>query len=146
MAARELLKYPETQITLVDLDDQMTELCSTDPMITKLNQGSLTDERVTVINMDAYKYLEDCTEKFDVIIVDLPDPNNEALNKLYLNVFYRLCANRLSEGGVINVQSTSPYYATRSFWCVNKTLESEGLYVKPYHLQVPAFGDWGFIF
>ena len=42
------------------------------------------------------------------------------------------------------VQSTSPYYATDAYWCINKTIESEGFYVKPYHLQVPAFGDWGF--
>ena len=144
MAARELLKYPETKITLVDLDPGMTELCSTDPMITKVNGGSLTDERLTIINTDAYKYLEQSAESFDVIIVDLPDPNNEALNKLYTNVFYRLCAAHLNEGGVINVQSTSPYYAKNAYWCVGKTMESEGLSVKSYHLEVPAFGDWGF--
>ena len=44
----------------------------------------------------------------------------------------------------MNVQSTSPYYATKAFWCINKTIESEGMNVIPYHLQVPAFGDWGF--
>ncbi len=144
MAARELLKYPETRITLIDLDPGMTQLCSTDPQITAVNQGSLTDERMTVINMDAYEYLEGSDEMYDVIIVDLPDPNNEALNKLYTNVFYRLCAQHLSDGGVINVQSTSPYYAKKAYWCIGKTMESEGLNVLSYHLQVPAFGDWGF--
>ena len=144
MAVRELLKYPETKITLVDLDPGMTELCSTDPMITKVNGGSLTDERLMIINTDAYKYIEQSAESFDVIIVDLPDPNNEALNKLYTNVFYRLCAVHLNEGGVINVQSTSPYYAKNAYWCIGKTMESEGLSVKSYHLEVPAFGDWGF--
>ena len=144
MAARELLKYPETRITLVDLDPGMTELCSTDPMITKVNGGSLSDERLTVINDDAYKFLEESDERFDVIIVDLPDPNNEALNKLYTNVFYRLCAAHLNEGGVMNVQSTSPYYAKKAYWCIGKTMESEGLSVRSYHLEVPAFGDWGF--
>ena len=44
----------------------------------------------------------------------------------------------------MSVQSTSPYYAPNAFWCINKTLESEGFCVLPYHLQVPAFGDWGF--
>ncbi len=144
MAARELLKYPETRITLIDLDPGMTQLCSTDPQITAVNRGSLTDERMTVINMDAYEYLEGSDEMYDVIIVDLPDPNNEALNKLYTNVFYRLCAQHLSDGGVINVQSTSPYYAKKAYWCIGKTMESEGLNVLSYHLQVPAFGDWGF--
>ena len=144
MAARELLKYPDTNITMIDLDSEMTRICSEDKVISELNENSLSSDRVTVINMDAYEYLENCDKKYNVVIVDLPDPNNEALAKLYSNIFYRLCGNVLLPGGVINVQSTSPYYATKSFWCVTKTLESEGFIVAPYHLQVPAFGDWGF--
>lgn len=144
MAARELLKYPEAQITLVDLDAEMTRLCSENKIIAAINENSLQSDRLTIINTDAYRYLEGNEELFDVIIVDLPDPNNEALNKLYTNIFYRMCGNSLTEDGILVVQSTSPYYATKAFWCINRTLESEGFYVKPYHLQVPAFGDWGF--
>lgn len=144
MAVRELLKYDETEITMVDLDAEMVELCRTNPQIAALNEGSLDSERLTVIYTDAYKYLEESEEIYDVIIVDLPDPNNESLNKLYTNIFYRLCGNHLSEEGILVVQSTSPYYATNAFWCIHETLKSEGFYVRPYHLQVPAFGDWGF--
>lgn len=144
LAAREILKYPQAHITLVDLDSRMTELCAEDPQISKLNGGSLKNSRVKVVNEDAYQFLEKVREQYDVIIVDLPDPNNEALNKLYTNVFYRLCGNALAEDGVLTVQSTSPYYATEAFWCIGETLKSEGYFVKPYHLQVPAFGDWGF--
>ena len=144
LAERELLKYEETQITLVDLDAGMIELCSTNKNITELNEHSLDSERLTIINTDAYCFLEENKQKYDVILVDLPDPNNESLNKLYSNIFYRMCGNALTEEGILTVQSTSPYYASKAFWCVNKTLESEGFYVKPYHLQVPAFGDWGF--
>ena len=144
MAARELLKYPDTNITLVDLDPVITELCRTNQIIRELNSDSLDNSRVHVINADAYKYLESIDKQFDLIIVDLPDPNNTALNKLYTNVFYRLCGRALRDGGILNIQSTSPYYAKRSFWCINKTLKSEGFNVRPYHLQVPAFGDWGF--
>ncbi|MDO5154616.1 MAG: polyamine aminopropyltransferase [Eubacteriales bacterium] len=144
LACRELLKYEGTEITLVDLDSEMTKICSENPIITDLNQNSLNNERVHIINTDAYKYLEQNDTAYDVIIVDLPDPNNESLNKLYTNVFYRMCHNALTDDGVLVVQSTSPYYATKAFWCVNKTLESEGFFVNAYHLQVPAFGDWGF--
>ncbi len=144
LAARELLKYEDTKVTLVDLDPQMTDLCSTNSDILKLNGGSLLDERVNVVNQDAYKFLENADRQYDVIIVDLPDPNNETLNKLYTNIFYRLCRNALKEDGVMTVQSTSPYYASKAFWCINKTLESEGFEASGYHLQVPAFGDWGF--
>lgn len=144
LAVRELLKYKKTQITLVDLDEDMIKLCKENANITALNEHSLDSDRLTIVNQDAYKYLEENTEQFDVILVDLPDPNNESLNKLYTNIFYRLCKNALTEDGILTVQSTSPYYASKAFWCIHETLKSEGFYVMPYHLQVPAFGDWGF--
>lgn len=144
MAVRELLKYEGTQITLVDLDPEMIRICSENKIIAGLNENSLKSDRLKIVNDDAYRFLEENEEDYDVIIVDLPDPNNESLNKLYTNVFYRLCQNSLTKDGILAVQSTSPYYATKAFWCIGKTLESEGFFVKPYHLQVPAFGDWGF--
>lgn len=145
LAVREILKYKDVEkITLVDLDSEMVELCKTNNDIVKLNEGSLSNSKLNIINDDAYKFLEDNKELYDVILVDLPDPNDDSLNKLYTNIFYRLCANSLSEDGVMAIQSTSPYYAKNAFWCINKTLESEGLNVIPYHVQVPSFGDWGF--
>lgn len=144
LAARELLKYEGVEITLVDLDKAITDLASTNPVLTKLNEHSLTDPRVTIINDDAFKFLEQTNHIYDVIVIDLPDPNNATLVKLYSNIFYRLCYKTLGENGVMVVQSTSPYYATKTFWSIHKTLESEGFYVYPYHLQVPSFGDWGF--
>lgn len=113
-------------------------------MIAELNGNSLDNPKMEIVNDDAYNFLVHNQFQYDVILVDLPDPNNEALNKLYTNVFYRLCKNSLSESGVMVVQSTSPYYATNAFWCINRTIESEGFNVLPYHLEVPSFGDWGF--
>ncbi len=145
LAVREILKYSDVQkIDLVDLDAGMIRICSTNPNITTINQNSLQSDKLFIHNTDAYEYLEASKEQYDVIIVDLPDPNSESLNKLYSNIFYRMCKNSLKDSGVMVVQSTSPYYATNAFWCINQTIESEGFYVKPYHLQVPAFGDWGF--
>ncbi|WP_040213180.1 polyamine aminopropyltransferase [Clostridium polynesiense] len=144
LAVRELLKYEGTEITLVDLDEQMVSICMENPNITALNKDSLKSDRLTIVNQDAYQFLKETKENFDVIIVDLPDPNNESLNKLYTNTFYRLCYQAMTEEGVMTVQSTSPYYSSKAFWCINDTLESEGFLVHPYHLQVPSFGDWGF--
>ena len=145
LAAREVLKYDEVKnITLVDLDKEIVELCKTNNHIVALNEGSLNNKKLNVVNNDAFKYLEDSNELYDVIIVDLPDPNNENLNKLYTNLFYRLCYKNLNQNGIMVVQSTSPYSATKAFWSINKTIASEGFDVYPYHLQVPSFGDWGF--
>jgi spermidine synthase len=43
------------------------------------------------------------------------------------------------------VQSTSPYVARQSFWCVDTTLRACGLVTEPYHAMVPSFGEWGFV-
>ncbi|AFS79754.1 spermidine synthase SpeE [Gottschalkia acidurici 9a] len=145
LAVREVLKYPEVKkITLVDLDEEMVKLSMSNKHITKINNNSLSNEKVELIYDDAFNFIERCKEIYDVIIVDLPDPNNESLNKLYTNVFYRLCGNILSNEGAMSVQSTSPYYAKEAYWCINKTIEEEGFNVTPYHVEVPTFGDWGF--
>lgn len=144
LAAREIFKYDVKKITLVDLDKEIINVCRENKMIAELNGNSLDNPKMEIVNDDAYNFLVHNQFQYDVILVDLPDPNNEALNKLYTNVFYRLCKNSLSESGVMVVQSTSPYYATNAFWCINRTIESEGFNVLPYHLEVPSFGDWGF--
>ena len=91
LAVREILKYPNIQqVTLVDLDAEMTRLFSTLPMLTELNGGALNDARVRVINTDAMRWLEEHSDVFDLIIVDFPDPSNFSIGKLYTSAFYRL--------------------------------------------------------
>ena len=142
---REILKYDDVkEIVLVDIDPEMTKLCSENEEIKKLNGNSLSSEKLKVINEDAYKFVQENNDKFDVIIIDLPDPNNETLNKLYTNVFYNYIKANLTDTGVAVTQSTSPYYAKKSFWCINKTAKTQFENVIPYHLQVPTFGEWGF--
>ena len=145
LAAREVLKYDDVEkIVLVDIDKDMTDLCRSNKEITKLNNGSLDNSKLTIVNEDAYLFVQENNELFDVIIIDFPDPNNTTLNKLYTNVFYNYIKNILTPEGVIVCQSTSPYYAPKSFWCINKTIKSQFDNVIPYHIQVPSFGEWGF--
>ncbi len=145
LAVREILKYPDVQsVTLVDLDSEMTRLFSTHEVFTQLNQHSLTDRRVRVINADAFPWLDTNTDPFDFIVVDFPDPTSYALGKLYTTTFYRLLARHLSESGLVVVQSTSPLFARQSYWCIVETLKQAGLRTYPYHLYVPSFGEWGF--
>ncbi|TDA65688.1 MAG: polyamine aminopropyltransferase [Clostridia bacterium] len=146
LAAREVFKYPDVgRVTLVDIDPAVVALARTYPLIASLNRGSLEDPRLQVVNMDAYKFLEQDAGRYDIIIVDLPDPNNESLAKLYTVEFYRLIKNHLTAAGAMAVQATSPYFAPQVFWTVGETMEAAGLEVLPYHAYVPSFGDWGFV-
>ena len=146
LAAREVLKYPQVQsLTLVDLDAEMTQTFATSATLTALNGGALTHPKTRVINADAAQWLEESSEQFDVILIDLPDPSNFSLGKLYSVPMYRQVARHLTEGGLIVVQSTSPYFAPNAYWSVVATLEAAGLATAPYHVYVPSFGEWGFV-
>jgi spermidine synthase len=146
LAVREILKYPRVEnITLVDLDPQMTKLFSTVPMLTDLNQKSLLSSRLHVINADAFPWVDSNTDSFDFIVIDFPDPTNYALGKLYTTAFYRAVARHLSSQGYLVVQSTSPMFARDSFWCIAETVRQAGLRTFPYHVYVPSFGEWGFV-
>lgn len=146
MAVREILKYANVEhVTLVDLDPAMTTLFSNSDPLIALNQGSLKNKRVNIVNEDAGRWLESNTQMFDAIIVDFPDPSNFGLGKLYSVPMFRLLDKHLSENGHTVIQSTSPYFAPKSFWCINVTLKEAGFRTRPYHAYVPSFGEWGFI-
>ena len=146
LAAREVLKYPEVQqLTLVDLDPDMTRTFQTSARLTALNKNALNHPKIRIINDDAAQWLQHQAERFDVIIIDLPDPSNFALGKLYSVPMYRMVAQHLNPGGKIVVQSTSPYFAPNAYWSVVATLEAAGLRTAPYHVYVPSFGEWGFV-
>ena len=132
------------RVTLVDLDPAMTELFSRNPYLVGLNGGSLLDPRVTVVNADAGQWLDTHAEVFDLIVADFPDPSNFSLGKLYSVPIYRLMARHLSDNGALVVQSTSPWFAPRSYWCIDATLREAGFHTHPYHAYVPSFGEWGF--
>lgn len=146
MAVREILKYPSVQkITLVDLDSAMTDLFKEQEFLTRLNHDSLNNPKVEVVNEDAFIWLKRSKKQFDCIVVDFPDPSNFSLGKLYSDTFYRTLKTAVAPTGVIVIQSTSPYYAKNSYWCVVNTLNSIGLHTIPYHAYVPSFGDWGYV-
>lgn len=154
LAVRELLSYPRIKkITVVDLDPAVTQLFKTKPLLKKINKNALNNEKVTIFNQDAWKFLEQDQQLYDVIIIDLPDPNNISLSRLYSTIFYKLVKQHLSQAGALVTQATSPLYSHKAFWSINKTLQQptfvaeqqEQWYTLPYHVHVPSFGEWGFV-
>jgi spermidine synthase len=146
MAVREILKYPSVEsVTLVELDPHMTAIFSHNPAMVRLNANALNSPKLHILNKDAFGWLQEDGDMFDVIIVDFPDPTNFSIGKLYTNSFYSLLAQRLSASGYAVIQTTSPLVARKSFWTVAATIESVGLKATPYHTDVPSFGEWGYI-
>ena len=145
LAIRELLKYEDIElIHLVDIDAEMTRISSTLPMLTKLNKHSLDDKKVTVFNQDAFSFINQAGIAYDRVIIDMPDPHNEAINKLYSKEFYTMIRKRLSSNGIVVTQSSSPFFTPRTFWCIEKTLDYVFDDTLSFHASIPSFGIWGF--
>ena len=81
---------------------------------------------------------------YGAILIDLPDPREESLAKLYSVEAYRLCRKLLSPQGVLATQASSPYHVREAYWSIAAALEEAGFAVHSYHLHVPSFGEWGF--
>ncbi|MCP4688101.1 MAG: polyamine aminopropyltransferase [Desulfobacterales bacterium] len=116
-------------------------------VIDKATRTPETEEvaSVRVLNIDADKFLSKVRGRWNVVIIDLPDPSSVELVKLYSREFYRKVKRSLSERGMMVVQATSPYHARESFLCIKRTIESAGMRVIPFHENVPSFGDWGWL-
>ena len=106
-----------------------------------LSEGKVAT--VEVINIDAAKFVEQCPGRYDVIIIDFPDPNSQELARLYSNGFYHHIEHRLQDYGIMVQQSTSPVHAKEAFLCIGRTIKDAGLIAIPYHDNVPSFGEWG---
>ena len=152
LAAREVLKYTDVgRITLVDLDPAITALFRHNKLLQGINKSSLNNPKLHIINQDGWKYIEHSDQLYDVIIIDLPDPSNLNLSRLYSKTFYRLLQQHLSQSGVMVTQASSPLYSRKAFWSIAKTLQAAGnsattaWHVHPYHTYVPSFGEWGFV-
>ena len=144
LAARELLRTPGVdKIVQVELDPAVIELARS--TMRYANGGSLDNPRVHVVTGDAMEWLRDTkSPSFDAIIVDLPDPDTPVLGRLYSTEFYALVSRALAPGGLMVVQSGSPYSTPTAFWRTISTITAAGFAVTPYHVYVPTFGDWGF--
>ncbi|PWJ18289.1 polyamine aminopropyltransferase [Jannaschia seohaensis] len=144
MAVREVLRWAPARVVLVDLDPAVTALFRDRDDLAALNDFALRDPRVEIVNADAFAWARDGGAAFDVAVLDLPDPKNLSLSRLYTAEFYRLLRGRLSAQGVAVTQAGSPVFAPDAFWIVARTM-AEGWDVTPYRAYVPSFGMWGFV-
>jgi spermidine synthase len=100
---------------------------------------------VTVYNIDADLFLRDKPkQKWDAVIIDLPDPSGIEISKLYSKQFYQNLKRYLTADAYISIQSTSPYHAKDAYLAIGNTLNSAGFNVLPYRQNIPSFGDWGY--
>lgn len=145
LAVRELLKYNDIElIHLVDIDPEMTRISNSLPMLKELNLGSLDSHKLKIFNQDAFSFINQAGIEYDRVIIDMPDPHNEAINKLYSKEFYTMIRKRMSSQAVVVTQSSSPFFTPRTYWSIERTLDHIFEDTLSFHTPIPSFGVWGF--
>ena len=143
LAAKQALReHPDMKITLVDYDKQLTDLFKLNEELSRLNENSLL--KCEVINDDAFSYIQKEKRKFDIIICDFPDPDQEIFNKLYSLEFYENLEDILNKDGVVCIQTGPLAYNSKCFLCITKTLETAGYKTLNYYTTTP-FGPSTFV-
>jgi spermidine synthase len=126
----------------------MLDLARRHPALRALNRGSFDDPRVHVVVGDAFTAVRDgrapLDRPFDIVIADFPDPDSEAVARLYSAAYFGWVRRLLAPGGLFVTQASSPFFAPDAFFCIRRTLEEAGFQVRPYTVDVPSFGPWGF--
>ena len=145
---REVLKHDAVEsVVMVDIDSKVVDLCR--EYLPNHHRGSFDDPRVRLINADALAYLESTSERFDIVIIDVPDPLEAGpAYLLFTQEFYSLVRDRLRPGGVMVSQSgpTGPSFYEQCFSAVANTVASVFAVITLSETFVPSFGStWGFV-
>ena len=123
---KQALQYPSLErVDYVELDPAILELA--DQYFAGEWSSARFDRRVNIHQMDGRLFLKTTPSTFDVIIVNLPDPQTAQLNRFYTVEFFREAARKLAAGGILSFQLTgaenyiSPELAA-FLRCIRRTL------------------------
>ncbi len=144
---REVLAHKTVKrAVMVDIDEEVVKLCRR--FLPTWHQNAFDDPRVELHFADARKYLDESSDKFDVIIIDLVDPLEQGPARLlYTQEFYQIVKQNLGPDGIMSVQAEpAEWMNLDNFSAIATTLRSVFPIARPYQVHVPSFlGLWGFV-
>ena len=101
----EIAKHPVERIDYIELDEVLTKAVR--PYVSRATLEALADPRVRLIHTDGRLFVKAANEKYDMIIVDAPDPATAVLNRYYTEEFFRGAEALLNPDGVFVIGTTS---------------------------------------
>lgn len=144
---REVLAHKTVKkAVMVDIDEEVVNICRR--FLPSWHQHAFDDPRAELHFVDARQYLEQCSDRFDVIIIDLVDPLEEGPARLlYTREFYQAVRQKLEPDAIMSVQAESAEWTNLdNFAAIANTLSSIFSIARPYQVHVPSFlGLWGFV-
>jgi spermidine synthase len=138
-SSEELLKHPSVKrIVMAELDPVVIDISK--QWLGSIHKGAFDDPRLEVRIGDGFEFVKSTTERFDIIVLDLTDPDTPAFH-LYSEQFFRMCQRILRPGGMLTLHLGSPVYQADTVRKNAANLRKVFRHVAPMSLFVPLYGS-----
>jgi len=139
----EVLKHPVERVTMVEIDEAVVRVAR--QHLGTICRRAFDDPRTALVIGDGIAYIRKTEDRFDVVLVDSPDPQGPAAG-LFAPEFYAHVARRLTPDGLVAVQSGSAVYQQDLIRTVRRHLGAAFPLVRTYLATVAAYpgGLWSF--
>lgn len=144
-SAEELLKHPSMRRVIVaELDSEVVRMSR--EHLRQVHHGSLDDPRVEIRigdGWDTTARLAAAGERFDLVVLDLTDPDTPA-HRLYTTDYFQLLRQVIAHGGALALHIGSPVYRPDRVQALIADLKQVFSIVRPLGVHVPLYGAyWG---
>nr|MBP7959156.1 polyamine aminopropyltransferase [Thiopseudomonas sp.] len=121
---------------MVEIDQAVVDMCK--EYLPNHSSGAYDDPRVNLVIDDGMRFIANCTDKFDVIISDCPDPTGPG-EVLFSEDFYHACHRCLTDDGILVAQNGTPFLQIDEVKTTAKNIQ--GLFADWhfYHAAVPTY-------
>ena len=142
---QQVLKHPTVEQAVVcELDRRVVEVCREH---FTLFGDPWQDARASLVVEDAFTYLQQSSQKFDVIISDTTDPIGMA-ERLFSEEFYRLMVSSLTPGGAVATQCEQMFFDSDLIVSIYRMAQQLTRHPAYYHALIPTYpgGGIGFMY
>ncbi|MBN1850832.1 MAG: fused MFS/spermidine synthase [Deltaproteobacteria bacterium] len=91
----EVLKYHPKHIDYVELDPYLTDVAQESGFLKKTPP-------INIINQDARRFIKNTSQRYDAIIMDLPDPDIFQINRFFTVEFFSMIKKILKQEGILS--------------------------------------------
>jgi spermidine synthase len=138
-SSEEMFKHPSVKrIVMAELDEDVIRIAR--EHLGEIHKGALDDPRLEIKIGDGFEFVKHCTEKFDLVVLDLTDPDTPAFH-LYSEEFFRMCQKLLNPGGIMTMHFGSPVYQPGTVKKNATNLRKVFKHVNPLTLFIPLYGS-----
>lgn len=139
-ALEELLKHSTIQrAVLVELDQDVIDVARVH--LQSIHRGAFDDPRVTLHIGDGAQYISSTEERFDLIFLDLTDPETIA-GPLYTRDFFDRCRQRLTPNGALVLHMGLPFFENKKVSSLAATISETFAKIRGYGAFVPLYGGY----